>query len=177
MKLRILLSLAIPLSICSCTSPSARGYANEKDKSTKKDVAALNANDASKFVSSECDASLWSHVYDPTRLQKLKDCITVTGTVEESNADEDGDQHFLIKLDRGQDQLLTKRNLKKKNGDLVGEIVCANKVKIKKAKAACAGYSNTVQLPTVGNHVSVTGTYVLDSHNGWTEIHPVSKVQ
>jgi len=28
----------------------------------------------------------------------------------------------------------------------------------------------------VGEHVRVTGTYVLDSHNGWTEIHPVTRI-
>ena len=174
MKTRILSTLAILIAIWACTSKSANGY--DKDKSTNK-KSEVAATAASELGSADCDASLWNHVYDPTRLQKLKDCITVNGTVEESNADDDGDQHFLIKLDKGQDQLLMKKNLKKKNGDLVGEIVCVNKVKIKKAKAACAGYNNSVPLPTVGKHVSVTGTYVLDSHNGWTEIHPVSKVQ
>ena len=125
----------------------------------------------------DCDQSLWHHVYDPARLTIMKRCTTVTGTVQESNVDDDGDQHFLVKLDPGQDQLLTKKNLKKKNGDLVAEIVCANKVKIKKAKAACAGYSNSIPPPKVGAHVSVTGSYVIDTHNGWAEIHPVSKVQ
>src|SRR6266481_5745829 len=81
----------------------------------------------------DCDQSLWHHVYDPARLTILKRCLTVTGTVQESNVDDDGDQHFLVKLDQGQDQLLTKKNIKKKNGDLVAEIVCANKPKIKKA--------------------------------------------
>ena len=124
-----------------------------------------------------CDATLWTHVYNPSRLKVVNQCITVTGTVAESNRDDDGDQHFLVKLDRGQDQLLNKRNMKKKNGDLVAEIVCANKPKLKKAKAACKGFSNPVTLPTVGAHVSVTGTYVIDSHNGWAEIHPVSQLQ
>ena len=125
----------------------------------------------------DCDQSLWSHVYDPARLTILKRCTTVTGTVQESNVDDDGDQHFLVKLDPGQDQLLTKKNIKKRNGDLVAEIVCANKAKIKKAKKACADYSNPVPLPSVGAHVSITGTLVLDTHNGWNEIHPVSSVK
>src|SRR5882672_7657291 len=113
---------------------------------------------------SSCDASLWSHVYDPARLKIVNRCITASGTVEESLRDDDGDQHFLLKLDPGQDRLLNKRNMKKKNGDLVVEIVCANKVKIKKAKAACAGYSNQIAPPAVGTHVKVTGTYVIDTH-------------
>jgi hypothetical protein len=124
-----------------------------------------------------CDASLWNHVYSPKRLQIVNQCITVTGTVDESNVDEDGDQHFLLKLDRGQDQLLNKRNIKKKNGDLVVEIVCANRTTLRKPKAACAGYTNRIPLPAVGSHVKVTGSYVIDTHNGWAEIHPASQVQ
>jgi hypothetical protein len=34
-----------------------------------------------------------------------------------------------------------------------------------------------VTIPAVGEHVAVTGTYVNDSHNGWTEIHPVTSIQ
>jgi hypothetical protein len=124
-----------------------------------------------------CDASLWNHVYNPSRLHVVTACITATGVITESSADDDGDQHFLIKLDPGQDQLLAKRNLKKKNGDLVGEIVCANKVQLKRARKACANYTNPIAKPTVGSRVKVTGTYVIDSHNGWAEIHPVSRIE
>jgi hypothetical protein len=174
------------MAAVSCTSPATNNsYASgdkqgkhKHDKRTEEappPVAMTNNTPASS--SAGCDQSLWNHVYDPTRLTVLKQCTTVTGTVAESNVDDDGDQHFLVKLDPGQDQLLTKKNIKKKNGDLVGEIVCANKVKIKKARSACAGWSNPVPLPSVGAHVSVTGTFVLDTHNGWNEIHPVSSVK
>ena len=77
----------------------------------------------------------------------------------------------------GQESLVNKRNLKKKNGDLVVEVVCANAVTDKKAKEACTNYSNTIPLPKVGDRVTVTGSYVNDSHNGWMEIHPVSSIQ
>jgi hypothetical protein len=69
----------------------------------------------------DCDTSLWKYVYNPERLQIIAKCKAVTGTIEESNADEDGDQHMLLKLDEGQKDLLTKRNMKKKQGDLVIE--------------------------------------------------------
>ncbi len=72
---------------------------------------------------------------------------------------------------------MNKTNRKKKNGDLVVEIVCANPVTLAKAKAACKGYTNRVSVPPVGAHVKATGTYVIDSHNGWAEIHPVSRLQ
>ncbi len=44
-------------------------------------------------------------------------CKTVTGVIEESSADEDGDQHLLLKLDNGQADFLTKRIQRKKQGD------------------------------------------------------------
>jgi hypothetical protein len=125
---------------------------------------------------SSCDQAMWTHVYNPARLQLANACMTVTGVVDESTADADGDQHFLLKLDPGQDRLLKKKNRTKKNGDLVVEIVCANHVKLKKAKAACRGYSNQIALPAVGAHLKVTGSYVIDTHNGWAEIHPVSRI-
>jgi hypothetical protein len=185
-----LLSRAIPIlfvmAIGACTSQAANdSHASEgkhgkhkHEKPAKEEPPAVVAtNTASATSSAGCDQSLWSHVYNPTRLTVLKQCTTVTGTVAESNVDDDGDQHFLVKLDPGQDQLLTKRNIKKKNGDLVAEIVCANKPKLKKAKSACAGWSNPVPLPSVGAHVSVTGSFVFDTSNGWNEIHPVSSVK
>jgi hypothetical protein len=132
---------------------------------------------ASQSAATGCDASLWNHVYNPKRLQQLAPCVSVTGTIEESDADADGDQHFLLKLDQGQDTLVNKRNDKKKGGDIVLEIVCANPTTMKKVKSACAGYTNPIAIPAVGAHVRATGTYVIDSHNGWAEIHPVSKLE
>jgi hypothetical protein len=124
-----------------------------------------------------CDTTFWKYVYNPERLQVINKCKTVTGKIEESNADEDGDQHMLLKLDTGQEDLLTKRNFKKKQGDLVIEAVCANKPKLKKVGKTCKGYINKIQIPQVGEHVKVTGSLVIDSHNGWSEIHPITKIE
>ena len=127
--------------------------------------------------SADCDASLWNRVYSPKRLQQVGACMSVTGVIDESDADPDGDQHFLLKLDPGQETLVNKRNKKKKGNELVLEIVCANPTKMKKPMRACAGYTNAIPIPAVGQHVRVTGSYVLDTHNGWMEIHPVSRVE
>jgi hypothetical protein len=116
-------------------------------------------------------------VYSPKRLQQVASCLTVTGVITESDADPDGDQHFLLRLDPGQDTLVNKRNQKKKGGAMVLEIVCANPTSMKKPKSACAGYTNPIAILPVGTRVRATGTYVLDSHNGWMEIHPVSKLE
>jgi hypothetical protein len=63
-------------------------------------------------------------------------------------------------------------------GNLVYEIVCNFKVSQADAKAACPlTYHTPVQLPAVGSHVQVIGSYVQDTnHAKWMEIHPVSKI-
>ena len=157
-------SLFVVSALCACSG----------EKSNTESVNNLSAAEVSQSAATGCDASLWAHVYSPKRLQQVAPCISVAGTIEESNVDEDGDQHFLLKLDPGQDQLLNKRNTKKKSGDIVLEVVCANPTTQKKPKAACGGYTNSIHIPAVGEHVKATGTYVIDTHNGWAEIHPVS---
>ena len=161
-------------ALCACSgerssTPSAKLGSTAAASQPPNAVAASSTG--------ECDASLWNHVYNPTRLQQLTPCLSVTGVIDESDADPDGDQHFLLKLDPGQDSLLNKRNTKKKGGDIVLEIVCANPTKMKKVKSACTGYTNPIAIPPVGTHVTATGTYVLDTHNGWVEIHPVSRLK
>jgi len=154
-------------TLCACS----------REKSASQAAAQSTRVDVSQSPAGGCDASLWNHVYNPTRLQQLAPCTSVTGVIDESSVDPDGDQHFLLKLDPGQDTLVNKRNGKKKGGDIVLEIVCANPTTMKKAKSACKGYTNPIAIPAVGTHVRATGSYVIDSHNGWAEIHPVSKIE
>lgn len=155
------------ITFYSCTQGNAKHQASANKKNT----------DSVSGSGSDCDPNLWKFVYNPERLQVIDKCKTVTGTIEETNADPDGDQHMLLKLDKGQKDLLTKKNKTKKDGDLVIEAVCINNITRKRAMGACPGYVNHVQLPNVGDHVKVTGSYVIDSHNGWAEIHPITKIE
>jgi hypothetical protein len=160
-------SLILLSVFCACSG----------EKSNTQNAAMAGKTESSANPTAGCDGSLWNHVYDPARLQQLAPCLSVTGVIDESDVDPDGDQHLLLRLDPGQDTLVNKRNAKKKGGDIVVEIVCANPTAMKKARSACASYKNSISIPTVGAHVRVTGTYVIDSHNGWAEIHPVSRIQ
>ncbi len=170
------------VALLACTnSPSASEHKekhHKKDKERKEEEQMGEAK-ATTRISAEpgCDSTLWKYVYNPERLQMLDKCKTVTGVITERNADEDGDEHMLLKLDKGQEDLLLKKNYKKKEGNLVIEAVCINKIKRKIAKGACTGYTNNVWLPSIGDHVRVTGSYVIDSHNGWTEIHPITRIE
>lgn len=162
--------ISLIIIVFSCNSQPVADTGKVKVISTSENGAALPGS------SKDCDPGLWKYVYNSDRLEVLDKCKSVTGTIMETNADEDGDQHMLLKLDKGEEALLTERNMKKKDGNLVIEAVCINNITRKKAMGACDGYVNNVQLPKVGDHVKVTGSYVIDSHNGWAEIHPITSV-
>ena len=133
-----------------------------------------------------CDATLWSHVYHPTRLIVKSACVTVTGVLVDATAgrqpdgvrhEADGDTHGWLQLDPQFQSMLNAGNRNAEGGNLVFEIICRYPVTQKDAQSACSGYTDHVQLPPVGSHVSLTGMYVQDTfHAQWNEIHPVSRV-
>jgi hypothetical protein len=142
-------------------------------------VGQMSAKPNKDIVANNCDAALWQHVYKPHRLTVISDCTTASGIIADPRPDDDGDMHANLMLDAGQASMVNKRNAKKKkNGGLVIEIVCSVTPKSpRSAIKACAGYHATVAMPPAGTHVRVTGTHVIDTNNGWTEIHPVSKIE
>ncbi len=135
---------------------------------------------------SQCDDSLWTHVYHPGRLIVKQQCIAVTGTmVDATNGSEpdgvrheaDGDTHGWLKLDSQFQNLLNAGNISDEGGNLVFEIVCKFPVTQPDAKTACQGFTNQVNLPSVGSHVRIIGSLVQDTfHAQWIEIHPVTSI-
>lgn len=136
-----------------------------------------------------CDPSLWNHVYHSYRLIVKQQCIAVTGTIVDATADQrvhqpdgvrhegDGDTHGWLRVDPGFENLLNAGNVSAEGGNLVFEIICRFPVTQTDAHAACRGYTDRVQLPPVGSHVRVVGTYVQDTfHAQWNEIHPVTSI-
>ena len=138
-------------------------------------------------AATECDASLWSHVYNPQRLIVKQQCIAVTGTIADATNgkrrdgvrhEADGDTHGWLDVDPQFKTLLNAGNLSDEGGSLVFEIVCKYHVTQADAVDACSGYDATVQIPPVGTHVRITGTYVQDTnHAQWMEIHPVTSIE
>ena len=118
--------------------------------------------------------SISGHVYNPYRLQLVKPCITVSGTVDNVIAEDDGDYHVRLALDSQYGNLTNQANRDYQYGDLVVEITCATTISQQDAVLACQGYTNNITIPSVNDHITVTGPYVLDTdHNNWAEIHPV----
>ncbi len=126
---------------------------------------------------SQCDQSLWNHVYNPSRLQVVEPCKTVSGIIESKEVEPDGDFHIRLKLDSQFANLVNQANINGQFGDLVVEPICMNPVKQLDAISACQNFRQNIDIPPVGSHVQVTGSYVLDKrHGGWAEIHPVSSI-
>jgi hypothetical protein len=137
--------------------------------------------------STGCDQTLWTHVYNPQRLVVKQQCLTVTGTIVDATNgkqsdgvrhEADGDTHGWLKLDPQFANLLNAGNMSDEGGNLVFEIVCKFRVTQADAKASCPStYHTPVQIPPVGSHVRVVGTYVQDTnHAKWMEIHPVTSI-
>ena len=118
--------------------------------------------------------SISSHVYNPYRLDVIKSCITTSGVVENVFQEADGDYHVRLALDSQYSNLTNSANDQYQYGDLVVEIICALPITQSDAVSACQNYTNNITIPSVNDHITVTGPYVLDTaHSNWAEIHPV----
>jgi hypothetical protein len=95
-------------------------------------------------------------VYHPYRLHVLASCRSVSGTVKEVRHEEDGDLH--IYLDTG-GALTNSVNGSAQSGSLVVEFMARD--------------GGHLPAPNVGDHISLTGAWVLDTDHGWNELHPV----
>jgi hypothetical protein len=97
-------------------------------------------------------------VYHPARLVVKSRCRTAVGTVEVVRFEAyDGDVHVELRLDPGQESLLSRGN-ERIGGNLLLEIVPTDRER--------------VPIPQVGARVSAVGPLVDDTAHGWREIHP-----
>ena len=115
-----------------------------------------------------------SHVYNPARLQTIRECITVSGIVNNVIVEDDGDYHVWFHVDPQYASLPNRANNDYRQGDLLAEIICATTITQQDAVLACENYTNqTLPIPNSNQNITVTGPYVLDNVHGWMEIHPV----
>ena len=85
---------------------------------------------------------------------------------------------FWSGVDPPYQDLLNPGNISNEGGNLVFEIVCKFVPPTQAdAKPACATFTNSIQIPPVGSHVRIVGSYVRDTnHAQWMEIHPVTSI-
>ncbi|CAM6001593.1 unnamed protein product [Sphagnum balticum] len=102
--------------------------------------------------------------------------MNVTGTIYSLIYEADGDIHIRLTVDSPFTYMLNASNYSGELGKLVCEPICATTVTQSDAISSCAGFTNTVYIPNVGEHVAVTGPYVTDNDHGWNELHPVTSI-
>src|ERR1700733_2538176 len=122
-----------------------------------------------------CNADLWDHVYEKNRLKVIEECTSVEGRVFSCHRSEDGDLH--IALDPDTKSVLNLINALHAHRTLIVEAICDHAPEEEEAMHACAGFHSQIIAPALGDRVRVTGPYVVDRDNGWTEIHPVSRIE
>ena len=127
------------------------------------------------LLPSECDSTLWSHVYERERLHVMAECVAVEGRVMSVRRVADGDLH--IALDPDNPSVLNLVNVIHAHRTLVVESICEHIPEEQSARAACGNFHPPVSAPAVGDRVRITGAFVLDAENGWNEIHPVSRIE
>jgi hypothetical protein len=99
--------------------------------------------------------------------------MTVRGRVDAVRQEPDGDLHILLATRRA---LVNSANVTYEHGDLVLEEICQGPVTQADAIDACQGVPHNLTVPSAGDRVRVTGSYVLDADHGWMEIHPVTRL-
>lgn len=134
-------------------------------------------------------------VYLPGRLQLLDRCMTVSGTVDCLKVEPDGDVHVRLRLDPQFERLLKPANALQTCTDqpgphLVVEIIPQHPqgVLFRTNNADGGGFIDP-RTPAPGDHVIVTGPYVIDTNSlhrvlyqgraaeNWAEIHPAWAVK
>jgi hypothetical protein len=128
-------------------------------------------------------------VYLPGRLKLVDRCRTVSGTVDCLKAEPDGDVHIRLRLDPQYTRLLLPANdlqtcVNQPGPHLVVEIIPQHPEGIFRTNSADAGGFITPATPNPGDHIAVTGPYVVDTNilhrilyqgrpaENWAEIHP-----
>ncbi len=111
------------------------------------------------------------HVYNPSRLETVRACVTIAGVVDTVLPERDGDCHVWLNLDVTYHDLSNDPSIH--GGDLVVEILCVGSVTQPDAVCSCQGYTNHITVPQSGQRITVSGPYVYDTAHGWYEVHPV----
>jgi hypothetical protein len=129
-------------------------------------------------------------VYLPSRLRLLDRCRTVSGTVDCLKVEPDGDVHLRLRVDQQFDGMLKSANslqtcANQSGPHLVVEIIPQRKQgALFRDNNADAGGFISPAIPQSGDHIEVTGPYVIDTNvlhrvlyqgraaEDWAEIHP-----
>ena len=162
-------------------------FSNNNNKRNNNNSSPTTITTSSSLSSKTCNQSLWNFIANPPgRFKIINQCVTVTGTVLSINPEPDGDTDFPLALDTPYKNMVTKANFNPlMQGGIWCEMICQHpeiSSEIEPFKRGeCTGFNARLifnPLPQVGQHLVVTGTYLLDlREGGHAEIHPVSSIR
>ena len=139
----------------STTSAPATSGGGAASSSAPRGVSTASAKAGRRRPTCAAPRQVLAGVYHPSRLHVLARCRAVSGRVVAIHHDTDGDLH--IYLDTG--GALTNAANRAAHGALVVEFMPRD--------------GGHLPAPAVGDHIRLTGAWVLDAEHGWREIHPV----
>jgi hypothetical protein len=185
--MRLVATVLLASVVAACAAPTTAGPSATPSAAPNStgpiDVSALHPAPPLAGAKAWCrSGDPLANVYSPDRLEVVSPCSTVGGTVRFVESEYDGDVHIDLEVDPEYRSMLDPVNITNQHGWLVTEIVPAD-------EAGCAsgqppqppvngndyGICTGLDLlpPQVGQHVWVTGPFVIDHSHGWTEIHPI----
>ena len=120
---------------------------------------------STRFASGVCTApsNVLQGVWGPDRLHVFSRCQIAAGTVTWFHHEPDGDLHVYVALEGPYVGLLNAINQRHERGALLAEFMPRD--------------GGHLPPPSVGDHIRLTGAWVLDTNHGWNELHPVWSVQ
>jgi hypothetical protein len=147
-------------------------------------ISDIGSTANSTMSSKGCNSSLWNFIANPPgRFKILNQCVTITGIVLSINPQPDGDIDFPLALDPQFKNMVTKANFNPiMHGGIWCEMICRHPETSSEVepfkRGECNGFNGAhFNLPQIGQHIRVTGTYLLDlREQGHAEIHPVSSI-
>jgi len=175
MKVRI--GTAVGLVLCLGVALAKPQISRLSARQVPEGVTEEMGTAARAAAASGCNAELWDHVYHKSRLHIVAGCIAVTGTIRHIKREADGDDHIQVAVDPEFSKLLNERNKTAQGDTLIVEPICQSFATQADAEAACHDFHSPVDVPNAGAKVRVVGSYVLDTAQGWMEIHPVSRIE
>jgi hypothetical protein len=123
-----------------------------------KSITSSKSNKSIAITANMCRKDFLAGVYKPTRFKIIRNCTTITGTVEKVVQEKSGGYQVSLKPDKEFSKLINDHNDKLLNGNLLVEIIPLDIKKVGTVKK--------------GDHITATGAYVLNKKQGWFEIHP-----
>lgn len=160
-------------------------FSNNTGKSNNGSGVTLASSSSTMSSKPSCNQSLWNFIANPPgRFKIINQCVSVTGAVLSINTEPDGDTDFPLLLDTPYRNMVTQANFNSlMRGGIWVEMICQHPEQPSAVEAfkrgECNGYNGPrFNVPQVGQHLMVTGTYLLDlREGGHAEIHPVSSIQ